>query len=962
MTAAEDQDREPVERVEPIGTGSGMGTDPAFVEWVEELAGRLQSGEPVDAEACARAHPQWAERLRRLIPAIAVMADLGRSAAARGDGGPILSGGLGPGLGELGDFRLIREIGRGGMGVVYEAEQVSLGRRVALKVLPLATAMDSKQMQRFQLEAHAAACLHHTNIVPVHAVGCERGVPFYAMQYIEGRSLAEVIAELRRIEGWDGADKPAAGRTAGGTNTPDGQDSIGSDGQRCDESGPATPERSPETAMLAPRPGDMPSSVGSTHSREYVHTVARFGVQVAEALDHAHTRGILHRDIKPANLLLDDQRQLWVTDFGLAQIQGSPGLTLTGDILGTLRYMSPEQALAKRVVIDGRTDIYSLGVTLYELLTLRPAVDGLDRQEILRRIAEEETAPPRRLNPTVPSDLETILLKAIAKEPAGRYATAKDLADDLRRFLEDKPVLARRPGPLDRAAKWARRHQGVVATGAAGLLVAAVIIAASAGWIVSDRTSRLAMTEREVNRALDEAVVFQTQANWPEALEAAKRAEGILAAGGSEELRRRVRELRNDVEMVLLLEEIWMPRWMHSWGDRYHRRLAVDYATAFREYGIDVEALEPSAAAARIRARKIRLELALALDSWARLQFIVANPRADATARRLLAVARAADPDEWRNRMRTALEQRDSQALNKLAASAEFGNLPGHTLSLLVSSNSLDSGRAESLLRQAQQAHPDDFHINFQLAWTLAYDPRPHPPLDEAIRFYTAALALRPRNAPTWYWLADVLRARGRVDEQITCDRQAIALDPDFVRPYLALSHALEAQGKRDEAVAVLRKAADTTSDDPQDLNNLSWFLATSYSCELRDARRATELVQKAVELAQKAVELAPELGIYWNTLGAARYRTGNWNAAIAAVEKSMALGGGGNSYDWFYLAMACWQLREPDKARAWYERAVQWMEKNAPGDDELRRLRAEAAELLRRKHEAQSETKKRPD
>src|SRR5262249_13542873 len=175
-----------------------------------------------------------------------------------------------------------------------------------------------------------------------------------------------------------------------------------------------------------------PSSGSSTRSSAYIRTVARFGVQVAEALDHAHTRGILHRDIKPGNLLLDDQGQLWVTDFGLAQIQGDPGLTLSGDLLGTLRYTSPEQALARRVVIDGRTDIYSLGVTLYELLTLRPAFDGKDRQEILRKIAQEEPAPPRKLNAAVPRDLETVLLKATAKEPAGRYATGKEAAEGLR--------------------------------------------------------------------------------------------------------------------------------------------------------------------------------------------------------------------------------------------------------------------------------------------------------------------------------------------------------------------------------------------------------------------------------------------------------------------------------------------------------------------------------------------------
>jgi serine/threonine-protein kinase len=194
-------------------------SDPAFAEWVEELAGRLQTGEPVDLEACASAHPVWAERLRRLVPAIAVMADLGRSAAAGSDGGSGLPTGLGPGLGELGDFRLLREVGRGGTGIVYEAEQISLGRRVALKVLPVAAAMDGKQLPQFQLEAHAAACLHHTNIVPVRAVGCERGVPFYAMQFIEGRSLAQLIGELRRLEGLERTEAPPADLASISTST-----------------------------------------------------------------------------------------------------------------------------------------------------------------------------------------------------------------------------------------------------------------------------------------------------------------------------------------------------------------------------------------------------------------------------------------------------------------------------------------------------------------------------------------------------------------------------------------------------------------------------------------------------------------------------------------------------------------------------------------------------------------------
>jgi WD40 repeat protein/serine/threonine protein kinase len=482
---------------ETTNPSQSIDDDPVLLQWVEVVKSRLEAGEPIELEDYFRQDPARAERLHRLLPAMGMMADLARAP----DPGPSPSFGPGsePVPGTLGDFRIVRELGRGGMGVVYEAEQLSLGRRVALKVLPLAAALDSKQLQRFQLEAHAAACLHHTNIVPVHAVGSERGVPFYAMQYIEGRSLAQLIAELRRLEGLDAIDRPAAdvadlptttlaadlasGRLAGGTDHPADRDKTGSPEGLRDELEPAMPASGPAPGTQAPRPGGEPHSGSSTRSRAYIRTVAQLGVQAAEALDHAHTRGILHRDIKPGNLLVDGQGQLWVADFGLAQIQGNPHLTMTGDILGTLRYMSPEQALGKRVVIDGRTDIYALGVTLYELLTLRPALDGRDRQEILRKIAQEEPAPPGKLNPAIPRDLETIVLKAITKEPAERYATARELADDLRRFLEDKPIRARRVGPGQRAVLWARRRPAEAALVAVGsLALVALIVTGMSLW------------------------------------------------------------------------------------------------------------------------------------------------------------------------------------------------------------------------------------------------------------------------------------------------------------------------------------------------------------------------------------------------------------------------------------------------------------------------------------------------
>src|SRR5437763_3748015 len=192
--------------------------------------------------------------------------------------------------------------------------------------------------------------------------------------------------------------------------------------------------------------------------------------------------GVVHRDIKPANLMLDDGGNLWVTDFGLAKLETAVELTMSGDLLGTLRYMSPEQALARHGLVDHRTDVYSLGVTLYELLTLRPAFAAEDREVLLRQVTTDDPAPPRRLGPAIPADLETIVLKALAKEPEARYATVGELAEGLERFLADRPIRARRPTLARRAARWAARHRAAVASAGVVLLLACGALAAGLLW------------------------------------------------------------------------------------------------------------------------------------------------------------------------------------------------------------------------------------------------------------------------------------------------------------------------------------------------------------------------------------------------------------------------------------------------------------------------------------------------
>ncbi len=404
----------------------------------------VEAGRPVNPDEWVERHPAIAERLRaclkglNLVEEVAGAIGVGALTRRPGDDGP-----------RLGDFQILRSLGRGGMGVVYEALEGALGRRVALKVLPFGAAIDPRRLARFRVEAQAAAQLHHPHIIPVYSVGSEAGVHFYAMQLIQGATVAELIAELRRMEGPTG-DRKRAGAL---TNSSRSHDELGGV-EPADRARLTGTEGSTETSGIL-------SSIWM-HSPAFSREAARLGLQAAQALEHAHQNGVLHRDVKPSNLMVDSTGHLWVADFGLARFQGEGSLTASGDLLGTLRYMSPEQALANRGVVDERTDVYSLGATLYELITLRPAFEGSNRQSLLRRIAQDEPRRPRALKPAIPIDLETIVIKAMAKDPVSRYSAASELAEDLQRFLDDQPILARKPGPLERLTRLARRHSAVV--------------------------------------------------------------------------------------------------------------------------------------------------------------------------------------------------------------------------------------------------------------------------------------------------------------------------------------------------------------------------------------------------------------------------------------------------------------------------------------------------------------------
>jgi WD40 repeat protein/serine/threonine protein kinase len=473
----------------------------------DDFIARCRRGKRPALEEYTERHPELADQIRELFPTFAQVEQ-----AKSNDFTPVVSpaapGDEGLPLKQLGDYRIVREIGRGGMGVVYEAEQASLGRHVALKVLPRQLLVDPRANQRFEREARAAARLHHTNIVPVFGVGEQDGLPYYAMQLIAGIGLDTVIAELARSNtGADGAPAPPEvvaiarllltgseqeAENAGGTPT----DATPSD-RPAGPSGTATRRAASRTKTAGSWPGQGKPSSGVVR-RTFWGSVARMGYQVAGALAYAHRQGIVHRDIKPSNLLLDEAGTVWITDFGLAKAADQQDLTHTGDVVGTLRYLPPE-------AFDGhsgaRGDIYSLGLTLYELAALRPAFAASDRNRLIKQVTTGEPEPLGRVRRGIPRDLETIIHKAIERDPARRYQKAEDLADDLRRFLDDQPVKARRTSALELVVRWARRNRGIAAAlGVIALLLTGVAIASSLAALRFERLADEADKRGEAER------------------------------------------------------------------------------------------------------------------------------------------------------------------------------------------------------------------------------------------------------------------------------------------------------------------------------------------------------------------------------------------------------------------------------------------------------------------------------
>jgi serine/threonine protein kinase len=771
-------------------TDSDSQVDP-LAELADEFMERYRRGERPALSDYVGRRPELGDQIRKLFRALVVLEDVRPSSSPE----PPLRAGPPE---RLGEYRILREIGRGGMGVVYEAEQESLGRRVALKVLPPRALANDREVSRFQREARAAARLHHTNIVPVFGVGEHDGTHFYVMQYIEGRPLDQVLVELRRLRtGADTADPSASGHPS----AEDVARSLWQDGFRGPEDDKVKEEAEPSSSAT-PSPCHHVTLSSSGPHRAYARTVAHIGAQVAEALEYAAGQGVLHRDVKPSNLLLDVWGIVWLTDFGLAKATGTEDLTGKEDLIGTLRYMAPERFEGHA---DVRSDVYALGLTLYELLALRPAFDEPVRAQLVRQIAAAE--PPRldRLDPTLPRDLVTIVHKAMAREPADRYPTPAALAEDLRRYLDDQPIRARRAGPAEQVWRWCRRNPTVAALVGTALLLFVLLVgggAWAADHLVEQR--RVAALERqEVEAALNQADQLREQTRLREARAVLR---GVGGGNVPADLERRLRRARADLGLASELDALRMRGAEQRIGDVDLEELAQDYEKAFRAAGLAVDGDEAELAR-RVGESTIQERVGDALVDWA----LVAHLRGDEAGRvRLLELSRRASPGHaWRDRFRDPAAWQDRGTLESLAREAPVAELSSPLLMVLARLLELQKADAEPVLRAAQRLRPQHSWLNWELGNVLLEANRPA----EATGFFRAALVMRPDSSAVHDRLALALFRQGLVEEALLAYRRAIDLDTAGRLPhrYNAARAALSAGSARssdDRPRATLRRQA----------------------------------------------------------------------------------------------------------------------------------------------------------
>jgi serine/threonine protein kinase/Flp pilus assembly protein TadD len=805
---------------------------------------RLHHDDPQQSLASVASASSIRQQLNRIADAD-VQASLAVLGSVAGSGDPALKGNARVGAGspdpapdpdgttpDLGHFagmryRILRPHAKGGLGEVLVAEDVELHREVALKEIQRVHAHDAVSRGRFLLEAEVTGRLEHPGIVPVYGLGqYADGRPFYAMRFIHGDNLKEAIRRFHEVE------KP--GRDAG--------------------------ER-----RLALR-----------------QLLGRF-VDVCNAVAYAHSRGVLHRDLKPGNIMLGKYGETLVVDWGLAKSVGSrqnaegseevteatlrpssgSGVAATemGSAIGTPAYMSPEQAAGQLDKLGPATDIYSLGATLYTLLTGRTPFEGeIDRGRVLQKVQHGDFPAPRKLISDLPRALDAVCLKAMAVKPEDRYPNTRALAADIEHWMADEPVTAYREPLPPRAQRWARHHKPLVA-GLTALLAALLVLGGGgATWLYQQH----AAAEREARASLEEARQALADEQYPRAQAAAERAAGRLAGGGSSALRQQAEQLLADVSMVRRMEDARLAGAATIDGQYDFKSRDRALTLAFAEYGLDVETADADEVVQRIAGSAVRAQLVAALDDWASTR-----AQADQSAQRLRSLANRADGDPWRARLRDLLEQKDLAALEAMVREEDALKQPPATLYMLGRAL-YDNGAgpaAAAMLARAQERFPGDFWINETLGVVLCELQPPQP--DEAARYLTAALALHNDSTLAYVNLGKALHDKRDLDGAIRCFRRALEIDPKNPDAHNGLGAGLYARKDLDGALRCFRTALELDHKFALAHNNLGLAL------------RPKGDLDGAVRCFRTAIELNPKYDGAYSNLGNALYFRKDLGGAI---------------------------------------------------------------------------------
>jgi tetratricopeptide (TPR) repeat protein/serine/threonine protein kinase len=849
----------------------------------------------------------------------------------------------------IGPYKLLEQIGGGGMGVVFMAEQQEpIRRKVALKLIK--PGMDTRQViARFEAERQALALMDHPNIAKVLDAGhTSGGRPYFVMELVKGLPITEF----------------------------------------CDQ------------------------------ARLPIRERLELFLSVCQAVQHAHQKAIIHRDIKPSNVVVtlhDGKPLAKVIDFGIAKALGqqlTDKTVFTGfaQLIGTPLYMSPEQAALNNIDVDTRSDIYSLGVLLYELLTGTTPFDkerlhqaGYD--ELRQIIREEEppkpstristlkssphapraetgteTAPttieviaaqrksdPKRLSQLVRGDLDWIVMKCLEKDRNRRYETASALTADVQHYLHDQPVQACPPSAWYKVRKFVRRQRRALAM-AACVVLAFTGLAGGMGWAVRDREARQEALDLVVKRTLDETGPLMEVGKWPEALEVVERADKLLVAAGRAEWPLRLLKLQKDLSMAERLEDIYRePKRdlnsivLNSGGrgtehmSRVHgdsseeeffwgREQDARYAKEFREFGIDIEALELAEAAARLGRTSIRPALVQALDQWAAMRKR-ARGGDDPFWKKLVEIARQADHDDWRNQFRDALLRQDRPSLEKLADVVPIRAVSPTTVYLLGQALS-DLGavdKAVAVLREAHCHHPDDFWLNDALGYISKDFCRP-PRYDDALRYYSMTVAIRPRSNRTHLAVAWLLKEKGATDEAIAEYNKAIELNPNYAQPWNERGVAYLELHQYESALVNFNKLVDLDPKLSAAWNNRgsTYNSLHQYEKALADLNKAIDLdpkvavawhnrgcaycklhqYEKALADLNKAIDMNPRLTAAWTTRGAVYNTLGKYDKALADSNKAIELDPK-YAMAWHNRGCAYCKLHQYEKALADLNKAI---------------------------------------